>query len=142
MLFKIVEDAQKQRGGVVTKTGTCRFCGQTAAREALEEWQQEEIDELVTETCECLEARLYANEKGQKERANERIDLLFGKQSAVAVKDAAVDLLHRAVDLICEGSISAVTIDIGNGVKAKINITSKGFIKVTRTKTDTSAYEA
>ena len=94
-------------------------------------------------TCECVDARIYAHKKGQKERANARIDLLFGKDNkSVTVPDAAVDLLHKAVYPVCEGFIQSMTVDIGNGVKGKINITSKGIIKVARTKTDTSTYAA
>lgn len=143
MLADIVEKAERTAGGVTTKTGSCKFCKQAAMRKVLSEWSQEEIDELATETCECIDARIYAHKKSQKERAHSRIDLLFGAENkAVTVPDAAVDLLHKAVYPICEGFITAITVDIGNGVKGKINITSKGIVKVARTKTDTSTYEA
>lgn len=112
-------------------------------RKVLCEWNQEEIDELATETCECIDARIYAHKKSQKERAHSRIDLLFGKDNtAVMVPDAAVDLLHKAVYPVCEGFIQSITVDAGNGTKAKISITPKGIVKVARTKTDTSTYEA
>lgn len=51
MLADIVEKAERTAGGVVTATGSCKFCKQVAARKALKEWSQEEIDELATETC-------------------------------------------------------------------------------------------
>jgi hypothetical protein len=144
MLFEQVEKKEKNGGGgVITATGTCKFCGQVATRKALEEWSQEEIDELATETCECIDARIYAHKKGQKERAHARIDLLFGKDNkTVTVPDAAVDLLHKAVYPVCEGFVASISVDVGNGVKAKINVTPKGIVKVARTKTDTSTYEA
>lgn len=144
MLYRQVEKREKEAcGGIVTATGSCKFCGQVATRKALEEWSQEEIDELATETCECADARIYAHKKEQKERANARVDLLFGKgNESVTVPDAAADLLHKAVYPVCEGFVQSVTVDIGNGVKGKINITSKGNVKVARTKTDTSIYEA
>ena len=143
MLADIVEKAERTAGGVVTATGSCKFCKQVAARKALKEWSQEEIDELATETCECIDARIYARKKSQKERAHSRIDLLFGKDNtAVMVPDAAVDLLHKAVYPVCEGFIQSITVDAGNGTKAKISITPKGIVKVARTKTDTSTYEA
>lgn len=71
MLYEQVEKREKEAcgGGVTTVTGSCKFCGQVATRKALEEWSQEEIDELATETCECVDARIYAHKKGQKERA-------------------------------------------------------------------------
>lgn len=145
MLYEQVEKKEKDKGGIgiITSTGVCKFCGQIATRKALEEWSQEDIDELATETCECMDARIYAHKKGQKERADQRIELLFGiDNKSVTVPDAAVELLHKAVYPICEGFISSITVDIGNGVKGKISITPKGIVKVARTKTDTSVYEA
>lgn len=82
MLYEQVEKREKEAcGGITTATGSCKFCGQVATCKALEEWSQEEIDELATETCECVDARIYTHKKGQKERANARIDLLFGKDN-------------------------------------------------------------
>lgn len=144
MLYQQVEKRENEScGGVVTATGSCKFCGQAATRKALEEWGQEDIDELATETCECLDAKIYTYKKGQKERTNDRIDLLFGKDNKiVTVPDAAVELLHKAVYPICEGFIKSIAIDIGNGVKGKMTVTSKGNVKVERIKTNTSTYEA
>lgn len=144
MLKDIVEKAEQTRsGGVITGYGSCRFCGQQATHKVIEDWEQGTIDELITESCECLEARIYTAGKGQKERAHSRIEMLFGKDNnVVATEDAVLALLHSVIDPICEGHIAAATVDIGNGVKAKISITAKGNIKVGRTKTDTSTYEA
>lgn len=41
-------------------------------RKVLCEWNQEEIDELATETCECVNARIYTHKKSQKERAHNK----------------------------------------------------------------------
>lgn len=99
--------------------------------------------ELATETCECVNARIYTHKKSQKERAHNKIDLLFGENNTtVIVPDAAVDLLHKTVYPICEGFIQSATVDMGNGIKGEISITTKGIVKVTRTKTNTSTYEA
>lgn len=69
--------------------------------------------------------------------------MLFGESNGVVTCNVAVlELLHSIINPVCEGNIAAATVDIGNGVKAKINITNKGNIKVGRTKTDTSTYEA
>lgn len=63
MLADIVEKAERTAGGVTTKTGSCKFCKQAAMRKVLSEWSQEEIDELATETCECVNARIYTHKK-------------------------------------------------------------------------------
>lgn len=67
MLADIVEKAERTAGGVTTKTGSCKFCKQAAMRKVLSEWSQEEIDELATETCECVNTRIYTHKKSQRE---------------------------------------------------------------------------
>ena len=50
-------------------------------------------------------------------------------------------LLHEVVELVGDGEAKGATVEIGNGVKAKINATNNGKIKITRTKAERSAYE-
>ena len=123
-------------------TGVCRFCGQTSIKEVPTEWSKDEIDELTAETCECTEAGIYSDKKEQKERANDRIELLFGEKSGAAIREETKDFLHAAIDPICSHYIQSVTVDAGNGTKGKISVTSKGFVKVSRTDTQKSEYEA
>ena len=56
------------------RTGGCRFCGQMITVEAPGEWEEEKIDELATECCECQEAENYAYKK-KKEGAGCRSGL-------------------------------------------------------------------
>lgn len=144
MLIKDIEKMEKNHPGkVVTGYGTCKFCGQQATCKMLEDWSREEKNEAATETCECPEARWYTTKKEQKERARSRITMLFGENNGVvACNETVLELLNNIASEICEGRIEAATIKMGDGVKAKINITSQGNIKVGRTKTDTSTYEA
>lgn len=37
-------------------------------RKVLSEWSQEEIDELATETCECVNARIYTHGNCRRRR--------------------------------------------------------------------------
>ena len=142
MLFKEVEKAEKERRELITVSGTCRFCGQAAARKGLPEWTQEEVNELVTELCDCSVAADYTYKKNRKERAYERIDMLFVEDETIIVDESMVTLLREAVSPMCEGFLHSVSIDTGKGIKGKMNLTAKGGIKVARTITDTSAYEA
>ncbi len=128
---------------VITGYGTCKFCGQQAACKILEDWTKAEKNEAATESCECPEAKWYTAKKEQKERARNRIIMLFGESNGVvSCGETVMELLNNIADEICEGRIKAATINIGDGVKAKLNITSQASIKVERTKTDKSAYEA
>ena len=142
MLFKEVEQAEKERRELVIGNGSCRFCGQAAARKALPEWTQEEINELATEFCDCFTAEDYTRKKNRTERAYERIDMLFVEDETVPVDESVVTLLREAVSPMCEDFIQSISIDTGKGIKGKLSLTAKGKIKVSRIITDTSAYEA
>ena len=142
MLFKEVEQAEKEKRELVTATGFCRFCGQATTRKALPEWRQEEINELATEFCDCFTAEDYTRKKNRMERAYERIDMLFVEDETVPVDESVVTLLREAVSPMCEDFIQSISIDTGKGIKGKLSLTAKGKIKVSRIITDTSAYEA
>lgn len=47
-----------------------------------------------------------------------------------------------AAEQIVEDRIAQVTMDFGNGLKAKLAITGKGLVKVERTRTEKAAQEA
>ena len=49
--------------------------------------------------------------------------------------------MHEIVEVIGDLEIQGATVKIGNGTKAEISMTAKDKIKVTRTKTEKSAYE-
>ena len=50
-------------------------------------------------------------------------------------------LLIDIVDALIEEKINSGSLDIGNGMKAKIAITAKGLVKVERTVTEKGAKE-
>ncbi len=122
--------------------GGCRFCGQIADIKAPLNYTDDQRDELATELCKCYEAEYYTNKKSWKERAHDRIEKLFGEESEEPINDSEIKILHDAVEPVANNDITSMTVDFGNGIKAKINITAKGKIKVQRTDTDTRSYEA
>lgn len=145
MLADMLEKERKTGRALVPETGGCRFCGQTKAVEVPAEWTAEEADELVTECCECLDAKLYTGRKMRKERAHRRIDYLFGEAGNAEfepIQGKAVELLHEAVEKAGDEDILSATVDAGGGIKASIKLTEKGAIKVTRTETRKNTYEA
>ena len=144
MLRDQVEDIKKGDPGLLRqRTGGCRFCGQIVTIEAPGGWEEEEIDELATECCGCEEAKSYTFKKKRKERAIEAISKQFGPYKEMGiVKEETIDLLERIVDQVVEDKIKSGTIDIRDGLKAKIGITAKGAIKVERSKTEKESKEA
>lgn len=138
MLYKEAQDADY----TISAVGVCRFCKQQMTVEILQNWNEHEIDEVATELCGCNEAMLYAERKKRSERACTKIEELFGEGNKdVQVPAKTVNALRDFAFLISEKLAAAVSVDIGNGVKAKITKTPKGDIKVMRTKTDTKTYE-
>lgn len=122
--------------------GGCKFCGQTANIEVLQDWEGHEWDELATELCDCTEAKCYTYKKKRKEKAKQAIEEQFGAERENAVGEDIVSILKSIIDLAVEDRINSGTIDIGNGIRAKIGVNAKGFIKVERIKTEKSSKEA
>ena len=67
-----------------------------------------------------------------------KVERQFGKY----LPKTAVELLKTAVELIEEDQIDSLTLDVGNGLKGKISMTSKGNIKVEKTETRKETQEA
>lgn len=81
--------------------------------------------------------------KKQKERAIKAIGKQFGEEAEEnRVEECIIELLEMAAEQIVEDRIASVTMDFGNGLKAKLAITGKGLVKVERTRTEKAAQEA
>ncbi|RGU89815.1 hypothetical protein DWW31_18360 [Clostridium sp. AF15-17LB] len=107
------------------------------------QWDEETTNEAAAELCDCIQAKMYTKKKRQKENAREAIDKQFGQQAEEnETEPPVIGLLETVADMVVEDRISSATIDIGDGLKAKISITSKGYIKVERTKTEKTTQEA
>lgn len=140
---KITDIEKREPGLLVQRTGACRFCGQMATLEAPETWSDEDIDELATECCKCQEAEDYAYKKRRKERAIEAIINQFGPyQETGIIREGTMELLAEIADQVVEDKIQSGTIEIGEGLKAKISMTAKGAVKVERSKTEKESKEA
>lgn len=143
MLKDVIEKQKKSQGGLIPLTGACRYCGQIAQIEGMPQWDEDTTNEAAAELCDCIQAKIYTKKKRQKENAREAIDKQFGQQAEEnETEPPVIELLETVADMVVEDRISSATIDIGDGLKAKISITSKGYIKVERTKTEKTTQEA
>lgn len=127
--------------GMGPQTGTCRFCGQLGQVNALSEWTQEAVDEEVTCLCECEAAKEYKKAKERKTKAKGRITELFGPGAEKPVALAVVDILLSTVDAIEERSMKGITVDVGQGIRAKVAKMAKESIKVERSENKKQTYE-
>lgn len=91
----------------------------------------------------ATEQKNTPEKKGQKERACKAIEEQFGQQADTEEADEPIrNLLKHIAELIAEEKLDSASLDIGNGLKAKLSITSKGYIKVERQKTEKAVQEA
>ena len=138
MLIDIVEKKKAEGELIENRRGACRFCGQISIVEVPMNWNDEQTDELVTETCKCDDAKNYRHMELRKEKAMAAIEKQFGKEN---VTEKAVELMKQSVELAAQGCCDAVTVNIGN-IKGKVSVDAKGMIKVEKTKTEKESKEA
>lgn len=136
MLRDIVE---KNESAAVGRVGACKFCGQISNVEALESFTEDEINELATERCDCMESVLYTSKKVRKERAHKEIETLFANEETL-VNDE-ISFLHSTVEPVIGGWLKKVTVQINDNIKMTINETQKGNLKIAKTKNTSAARE-
>ena len=116
----------------VGRVGFCRFCGQGVrigdeafdSEIELNEASQEELDELATDRCKCLDAKLYHDKKLRQERIDEYIVNEFTPKEAEAIE--------KNIELIEEKDE-----DQGKWLEATIKAANSGWtIKIKKDKCD------
>lgn len=127
-------------------TGTCKHCGQSIALpEAYD--TQEDADDAAGEMCSCPSANIARRKRLQVEAAKDKVRQLFGEGAEELgfrplAGEGAVDLLERTVEMIALGPISSATINVRGQCKAKLTVSTKGKIKVSRSEVNSCDLEA
>ena len=138
MLIDVVEKKKKEGELIEDRRGACRFCGQISIVEVPRDWGDDKVDDLVTETCKCDDAKNYRHMELRKEKAMAAIEKQFGEEN---VTEKAVELMKQSVELVAGGYCDAVTVNTGN-IKGKVSVNAKGMLKVEKTKTEKESKEA
>ena len=136
-----MKDLAEKHSVLHQENRACRYCGQMRMIEVPDNWTDEQMNELVVEHCPCPDAQTHNSIKHRKEKAHERIEMLFGEQSEFPIDENAEKLLHMAADAAVDLDIERVTVGIKDGTKASIKRTAKGSIKIERTESNKNAYE-
>lgn len=123
--------------GNVVLTGSCIYCGQIRQIEGQEGMSEEERNRKATELCDCKEAKTAQEKAETRTKAEKNIHQMFGEDFP-----ETEEILLAAVKYIESGEIDSITIDTGMRVKGKVSMTSKGNIKVERTKTLKTSLES
>ena len=115
--------------------GTCKFCGQAFMIETLGMTSSEDLDERATEKCDCNESKQYINRRDRKKKACAKIEELFGEEGTIT------EILKANLDNMLDYKIATISID-ETGYKAKMQMTSKGKIKIEKSISRKATMEA
>lgn len=108
------------------QTGYCRFCGQAIAIESSKELTDEQLVEEASFRCTCPEAQSKRKQEESKRIGKDAVEALFGDMREIA------EYLRDGVELLTSGYIGSITVDTGSGTQAKLKVTAKGTVRVTR----------
>lgn len=108
--------------------GCCKFCGQVQPVKNGEWMSQEQADEYVTSRCDCPHAVRQRNMDATRQKINET----FSECSA-----ECRDVLIATAKLVQAWEIESATFKLSDCVKCKVAQSSKGFLVITRTDTET-----
>lgn len=135
------EEGQEMPEGAEEQTGFCRFCGQGGVVHTITGRGQDSINEAVTCQCQCEEAKKYAESKERVQKAKNRIEELFGSTAEKPIGQGVVNIMFQAVDAIEAKAMKGITVDVGQGVKARVSKMAKESIKVERSEVQKKTYE-
>jgi len=127
-------------------TGACLFCGQVYDTD-VEFNSQEEADQNATMMCTCSSAKLMQKLEASRSAAYQNIDQLFDQGcekvcGLPACSETVIVFLKQAVDLVSHSHIDGISVNLGSDGRAKISVTGKGNIKVSRSQSVTATLEA
>lgn len=133
LVDEVMEELKTEK--IITQTGFCKYCGQERIVEVFAHEDQETVDMMATDECDCPGAKAVRDRRSRVFMAQQNIQELFG-QSNVS------HWLAEGAELIGEGWMNGVTVDIGNGEKARLKITGKGAIIAQKIVTKQESMEA
>lgn len=142
--------------------GVCQYCGQYVEVSWLrdlnpERYEYAEADYLASRICTCREAQEFSAREEAREQAEERrkltlatadsiIDELFGSgaQGAgeVVMHEDSRRLVREAAELVYDGYLRTVSISDARGITAKLKMTSKNRLSISRHESSSISQEA
>lgn len=86
-----------------SKTGNCRFCGQSSIIEGGADMTAPQLEEAATMQCTCEKAMAYQETKNRRTVAKQRAEELFGKDAGeYAQPDDTLAYILAGIDQVCD----------------------------------------
>ena len=130
-------------------TGQCKYCGQSMIIHLPEGWDpeekgQEELDQLATEQCECVQAMSAEAKQKQKREAVKRMEKFYDKQM-LEIKGGTPeanqernrimnqsDLMVKVIEEVVDRDIYAASIQISQSQMFSVAKKANGDLQVKR----------
>lgn len=107
------------------RTGICKYCNQVQFVEASEHLTPEQVNNLVTEKCECVMASIERKKKERMKAAGNWAKETFGKENEGI-------MVYVAIKAVFDNKLDSITIK--NGRKTyKIDQDREGMIRIKTT---------
>lgn len=124
-----------------SKTGSCRFCGQSVIIDGGAGMTEPQLEEAATMNCECEKAVEYQESANRRTVAKQRVRELFGEEAGLFKQPEEVQtIILSTVDTICDKKMKAAVVTIRKGLKAKVCRMANDKIKVTREISDNDEF--
>lgn len=125
-----------------TKQAACRFCGQQLLIENGAEMTDPQAEEAATMRCDCDAAKAYQETATRRQTAKKRAQELFGEGAGqFAQPKEMLDLIDKAIDLVCDKDAKQIVLTIKTGLKCRIMAMAKDKIKIVREISGVDAFE-
>lgn len=106
---------------------TCRFCGQTKLLKTVGDITQSQADEMATEGCDCVDAKIWQHRQSKIKKAREWAKYRFEKTPNI------LSIFFEAFELITNNDIEKVSIREEEWTH-NIFLDSDGFLTVKSSK--------
>lgn len=128
------EEKRELPDGVHEEMGACIFCGQTYmfANVSL---GTEQLNEAATEKCNCEEAKEWRVKRNRSRKIHKKVDKIF-------TEEKYSKFMSLVADMVLVGSLKKVAVEMDTGETGTISITSKGAVKIQRSRTTRNTAEA
>lgn len=107
--------------------GTCRFCGQTKLLKTVGDITQSQADEMATEGCDCVDAKIWQNRQSKINKAKEWARLRFEHTPNI------LSIFFEAFELVTNHDIEKCSIREEDWTH-NIFLDSDGFLNVKSSK--------
>lgn len=124
------KEKETEKSNELKVQGACMFCGQTyMMNDKVGGMTEEELNEVATEKCSCVDAKSYVRKKNRKKKVETFVEEVYGTRLQEKIK-----IIISAVE---EYEIDKATLKTSDGWTTTIYMDKDAYLNIKRKKTDT-----